>query len=231
MNTALGQELRKNTLFLGWFFLFLLLGAILLSSVSKGDLVLFFSERRSPFWDAFFKYGTSLGEFFGYILVFLLLLFFYRIRYALGTMFLGVASMLIARVLKLSFSAPRPLAYFKALDREGELTFVEGVRVHEWLSFPSGHTLGAFALFTYLAFLLPQKTWAANLLFLLALMVGLSRIYLVQHFVEDVYAGAIVGVLLGMGMFFLVRPAKKIRWAWLDKSLTALWRKQEKEIA
>ena len=31
-----------------------------------------------------------------------------------------------------------------------------------------------------------------------ALLAGLSRIYLVQHFFQDVYAGAILGVLLAL---------------------------------
>ena len=40
-------------------------------------------------------------------------------------------------------------------------------------------------------------------LFTIALIVGISRVYLVQHFLKDVYLGAIMGVLIAMGWYYI----------------------------
>lgn len=63
-------------------------------------------------------------------------------------------------------------------------------------SFPSGHTITAFAVSTALGIFYP--TLLAGLLFC-ALSVAVSRILLGMHFLSDVMAGAVLGVLLGWG--------------------------------
>jgi undecaprenyl-diphosphatase len=71
-------------------------------------------------------------------------------------------------------------------------------------SFPSGHATNAFALATFFALLayahLP-KGWARTMLmslaFLLAALVAFGRVYLGVHYVSDVVAGALLGVLFG----------------------------------
>ncbi len=219
--------LKQNSWFWGWFAAFLLIGGFLITDIEKGDLVFYFSARRTNFLDQLFKYGTLLGEFIGYIAVFLILLA-YRLRYALGTMLLGIGAMVLSKVLKGIWKSPRPLAYFSELGRQGELTFVEGVEVHEWFSFPSGHTIGAFALFSYLAFLLPRKSWKGTLCFALALLVGVSRIYLVQHFAVDVYFGAVFGVGLGVFIFGVATKFQPGR-TWLNEPILHVFKKKEKK--
>jgi membrane-associated phospholipid phosphatase len=221
MKSFLKHLAGENIFFLSLCVLFFALAGVLLLTQDKGDLVLFFSARRTRFLDLIFRYGTMLGEFLGYILVFVFLLA-YRMRYALGTILLGLFSILSSWLLKQVFNAPRPLAFFRDLDRLGELTFVAGENVHDWFGFPSGHTLGAFALFSYLAFLLPAKRWTGPACFLLALMVGISRIYLVQHFLVDVYFGALFGLLLGAALYGAVQPWKGKKRLWLDQSLPTL---------
>jgi len=61
-------------------------------------------------------------------------------------------------------------------------------------SFPSGHTLGAFALAGVLAFASPSRTFRAIAL-LLAVAVGISRILAFRHWMSDVTASAAVGLL------------------------------------
>jgi len=61
-------------------------------------------------------------------------------------------------------------------------------------SFPSGHTMTAFAVSVPLLLIYPDLT--AGLLFC-ALSIALSRILLGMHFLSDVVAGAILGSGLG----------------------------------
>ena len=55
---------------------------ILLLFLNKGDLVLFFSDNRTDFWNTFFIYGTKLGEEYIYLLG-LVGLLFVKYRYAI----------------------------------------------------------------------------------------------------------------------------------------------------
>jgi undecaprenyl-diphosphatase len=63
-------------------------------------------------------------------------------------------------------------------------------------SFPSGHTITAFAVVTPLVYFYPSLT--AVLLFC-ALSVAASRIVLGMHFLSDVLAGCVIGCGLGCG--------------------------------
>lgn len=68
-------------------------------------------------------------------------------------------------------------------------------------SFPSGHTITAFAVSVPLMVHFRELT--AALLFC-ALSIALSRILLGMHFLSDVLAGALIGLLLGCGAHALV---------------------------
>ena len=61
-------------------------------------------------------------------------------------------------------------------------------------SFPSGHTSTAFTFALLLAFLV-RRRFAIYVFPLLAFLVGYSRVYLAQHFVTDVVAGTIIGII------------------------------------
>ncbi len=66
-------------------------------------------------------------------------------------------------------------------------------------SFPSGHTMTAFAVAIPLSLFYPALT--IGLLFC-ALSVAMSRILLGMHFLSDVLAGALIGTGLGYLAFF-----------------------------
>ena len=74
-----------------------------------------------------------------------------------------------------------------------EIHLVSGVEIHYLQSFPSGHTMTAFALACFVAIVLKQTKLSVFCLFL-AILVGISRIYLFQHFPIDVFSGSILGV-------------------------------------
>jgi undecaprenyl-diphosphatase len=69
-------------------------------------------------------------------------------------------------------------------------------------SFPSGHTLTAFAIATSVSVVYPQL---AIVLFSCAALIAISRVVLGMHFVSDVVAGALMGTALGFLMVFLVQ--------------------------
>jgi undecaprenyl-diphosphatase len=67
-------------------------------------------------------------------------------------------------------------------------------------SFPSGHTITAFAVVISLSHFYPDLT--AGLLFC-AVSVAASRILLGMHFLSDVVAGAAIGTLLARAAILL----------------------------
>ncbi len=69
-------------------------------------------------------------------------------------------------------------------------------------SFPSGHTITAFAVTVALGAFYPAMLVG---LFFCAVSVALSRIMLGMHFLSDVIAGAAIGGLLGYASALLIR--------------------------
>ena len=80
-------------------------------------------------------------------------------------------------------------------------------------SFPSGHASGTFCVAAFLAVALPTawpgpagspvSRWQPRLVaagaLVIAVLVGLSRVYLGAHFPSDVVAGAVMGACFGAG--------------------------------
>jgi undecaprenyl-diphosphatase len=73
-------------------------------------------------------------------------------------------------------------------------------------SFPSGHTITAFAVATSLSFFYPALPPP---LFCFALCIAASRIILGMHFLSDVVAGTLIGVVLAYGTRQLTELACK----------------------
>ena len=65
-------------------------------------------------------------------------------------------------------------------------------------SFPSGHTSQAFFTATLLAPYFHPGGWVVFLLYAMALLVGITRMYVGAHYPRDVLAGAILGSAWGL---------------------------------
>ncbi len=172
---------------------FILLFTFAVLYFPKGSLELFLNQHNNPAADTFFKYITHLGDgtFFG-ILLFIVL--FRNYYHAIILTASGLFQSIVVSIFKRWIFAglPRPKNFF---DDSISLHFVDGVSVHGHNTFPSGHTMSAFALFAFIAILLKaeNKNWSV-VLFIFACLVGLSRVYLLQHFFIDIYAGSIIGI-------------------------------------
>lgn len=97
----------------------------------------------------------------------------------------------------------RPAMFFSG---QYKLHFVEGIPVLTVYSFPSGHTAVAFAVFFLLAIYI-KRTWVSMVLLCLALLVGLSRMYLMEHFWIDVYFGSLVGILITLLVYIVLQKS------------------------
>lgn len=82
---------------------------------------------------------------------------------------------------------------------------IVGSPAHDY-SFPSGHATMSFAAAVVLAKIEPKWKW---LLYVLAVTISFSRIYLGKHFPLDVVAGAVLGWGIGHASWWLAREINK----------------------
>lgn len=171
---------------------------------AHGDVVLWLNDNHSVFSDFFFKYWTHVGD--GFVLAIV----------ALGYLFLNYhkfLTLLIAIVFQTIFvhifkqwlyaGEPRPKLYFE--DQLDTLNFVDGVTVRSFDAFPSGHTASAFTLAFFLMLVIRSTTWRV-IFFFSAVLVGISRMYILQHFARDVYFGSLFGILSVVLAYMIMAP-------------------------
>ena len=188
---------------------------------SKAQAHLFFNSFHTSFFDRFFYFATFLGDGVTATLIVLMLLAV-KYRYAIIVALSTVVSALITQSLKhfVFDDVVRPKKFFEGLH---DLYFVPGVENYLYNSFPSGHTTCAFSLYLALAFIVKQKRFKI-LFFLLAVFTGYSRIYLSQHFLEDVTVGSIIGTVTAFVMYYWIQSKNK---TWLNQSLIDSFRKSQ----
>jgi len=209
------------------FGVFMLVALLLLLFIEKGAAIFYLSNQRTAIADWVFKFGTKLGEPYLYLAA-VVFLIFQRYRSALSIPLIGLSAMLMSFGSKEIFNHDRPMLFFNKLGVFDQINTIEGIALHGGTtSFPSGHTMSAFALFTFLALCYSGKK-LLDLLFLgMATIVAVSRIYLVQHFLQDVIFGAVLGLGLGVLWYFLQfkLPAGKNGWMDGDSKSTVDCRK------
>ncbi len=214
--------LIENKVFLLPFLLFLLLGAISLFLYPTGHWIEWFSQNRTPFRNTFFSVATRLGEEKIYLLAILLFIFI-KFRYAILIPLTGIIVTIVSFGSKAIFQHDRPSVFYKKLGKLEEVNPLEGIRLLSGqTSFPSGHTMSGFAIYSLLAFLLPKKFLIQFPLFICAMLVGLSRIYLVQHFLKDIYLGSICGVLIAILLYHFQSKIKLSDSHLLEKSILSM---------
>ena len=204
---SLSAQLKKNKGYFIFYVLFLLAWGVIQLFFTQADLFLAINNTHNSVSDFFFYWITYLGDGLAFVAVILILLF---IRYwqAILGIIVFLLSGLIAQLLK-RFVYSDHMRPFAELSDQNDLYSVPGVEQVLTLSFPSGHTVTAFALTFFISSLTgtSSKSW---LFCLLAILIGFSRIYLGQHYMIDVYVGSIIGVLTALLVIaFLEEPLKQ----------------------
>ena len=211
------EIIRKNFAFLLPWLLFVLLGVILFSFYQKNDIHIYLNQLHNKFCNYFFYYVTYAGDgIAAAIIVFILL--FVQYRFALLVAAANIFSSLCTQGLKhlVYDDMLRPKKYFEGVY---ELNFVPGVENYYYNSFPSGHATTAFATFFCLALCTGNK-FIKLICFFTALTIGFSRVYLSQHFLNDVYAGSLIGVIVSILVYrFIILNEKLNKKHWMEKSL------------
>lgn len=185
---------KKAIPFFAWFIP--LVPLALASAIYFGEFqsssFLFINRITQLLPDTLWAWLTFLGNGWGlFAMTFPLLLLAPRLLTA--GIFSGAIAAIASSTLKALFDLPRPASVLSdgAFYRLGEPL------LHK--SFPSGHTLTAFAIASALYFSADKNKRAPLLLlFFLAALVGLSRSAVGAHWLTDVLGGAGVGIWCGM---------------------------------
>lgn len=176
--------------------------------IEKGQCVLFINGLHSPFLDWFMPVVTNLGDGLIFIPIIIALLFI-RFQYCIMALIImassGILSSIFKRILFPGAERPR-----KFLDNS-LLHFVPGVDVHGSNSFPSGHTVTAFCAALFITLLVENRI-IGMLCLIAAMFVAFSRIYLLQHFLIDVAAGAVIGCFTTYTVWQIFENNRKPGW-------------------
>lgn len=189
----------ENIYFFSGYLLFLLISILFLSFTSKTDGFIYLNPFHSKPLDLIFMIYTNVGDGLFSIGIFLLLLWLRRPLPGWEIVFAFLLSGLVVQVVKNIFPMPRP----KTLLGDAHYAyFIDGITHVGNASFPSGHTATAFGTALILSLFAKNKKYSLLYLFA-AFLVAYSRIYLGQHFLQDVLGGALIGVPVALIVYLV----------------------------
>lgn len=191
-----------------WFFvpvaMFFGFCGVLALMVPYSQELLFFNDFRQEPLNTIFLFFTQCGEVWAFV-VFGLALLYRKPRFTLILAIVGLLAIPLGYFIKDAAGIDRPFTYFEKRSALTTVTLVpEAAITRGQTSFPSGHTLAAFALYSLLALMAGRRfeRWGLPLAFL-AILVGVSRIFLMQHFLVDILGGAFLGLLLSQTVWYI----------------------------
>lgn len=215
--------IRRNRWFLMPYSVLLTASVVLLIVFSKPELHIAANKANSPFFDTFFKYATLLGD-GTLIAVLIIILLFVSFRHLFAFLLGSLSAAVVVNIIKkfILTDIYRPSKYFELFETY-QLHFIEGVKLHSYQSFPSGHTAAIFSVALMLTLLTRNNLLKVSLL-LVAVLTAYSRVYLSQHFFIDITVGSVIAILLMLLFFRLSESWKK---PWLDKSVLTISKSSE----
>lgn len=147
-------------------------------------------KLRMPVLNELMLAITTLGEETAFLVIALIIFWCVDKKKGYYVMAVGFMGTMINQILKLACRVPRPWVL------DPQFTILEQAReAAAGYSFPSGHTQTAVGTFGSIA-AFSERKWIRRMCIALAVLVGLSRMYIGVHTPADVLAGAGCAVLL-----------------------------------
>jgi membrane-associated phospholipid phosphatase len=146
--------------------------------------------RRAPWLDWMMLGFTQIGN--GIFAMVVALILFLSVNHLLAyELTLGTLTLwLVVELMKVLFHRTRPYIKLKNIR-------IVGSRA-SGRSFPSGHTSQSFFMVTLLLHYYHVDVYVWLVLYAIAFLVGITRIYVGMHYPRDVIGGAILGIAWGL---------------------------------
>lgn len=151
-------------------------------------------QQNYPQLTGFMSLVSNLGRFEFYLALVPLVYWCLDKQAGKYMAYLLAVSNIVVEMLKHTFRGPRPFW----LDPDVGLGFEDSYGV------PSGHSQTAVVVYLFVGYWL-RRGWVWLLCLLMIFFMGLSRVYLGVHFVHDVLAGYLVGLILMLGFLVWMR--------------------------
>jgi undecaprenyl-diphosphatase len=166
-------------------------------------LLLLLNGNNNPFWDKVMWFISGKEEWVPlYLVIIGYIIYNYRWKsiyvFIAVALLVTLADQISTNVFKEGFKRLRP-SHEDAL--KGTLNHVNNYYGGLY-GFVSSHAANSFALATFLAFLFHKK-WVTYAILFWAIIVSYSRVYLGVHYPGDILGGAILGALIGYGVYKL----------------------------
>jgi membrane-associated phospholipid phosphatase len=185
-----------SSIFFWIILLFWILGFVLIMTTNQLELHKQLNGFNSSFLDTIVPYATLIGD-GGFAILLVLILFFVNKKYSLILLFSFLISSGITQLLK-QVVFPNVLRPFHYFQNEEGFHLVKDVVMHTQNSFPSGHATTCFAIFTTLVLFWKENLRLQAIFAISAILFALTRVYLSQHFLEDVLAGSFIGTFTAL---------------------------------
>lgn len=215
-NPVVSLLIKKKYFFIPYC-LFFIFCTILLIILKKGEDVIAVNSIHNGVLDYSAEYLTYLGDGIAVMIFALLFFIFSKVKYSFYIVQSFLLSGLISQIIKHIYDIPRPKAFFAHSNIL--LHYVNGVSVYSHHSFPSGHTATIFSFMLLLSFITNNK-YMSGIYFISALIIAMTRIYLAQHFLLDVYVASFIGIISTVSVYTF--------WEFHFKNHHTYW--QEKQI-
>jgi membrane-associated phospholipid phosphatase len=146
--------------------------------------------QRAPWLDWFMLGFTQMGS--GFFALTIALVLFLKVNHLLAyELTFGILTLwLVVELMKVVFHRTRPYLNLKSIR-------IVGSRASGH-SFPSGHTSQSFFIATFALHYLNLNVYVSSVLYVIAFLVGVTRIYVGMHYPRDVLGGAILGTFWGL---------------------------------
>lgn len=186
---------------------------IIFAAVLVSGLILMALGHNESFYSdsttvrAVFTAITFLGEPIVFIVMIGLFYIGYDKRFAKNLALSLMISSYMTSFLKDVFRDPRPATNYDADKITSKNP--RGLKATSY-GFPSGHTQTAVATWGYIAYRFRERFWFVIAMAVMISLIGISRVIIGVHDLQDVVGGCLIGTALLVFFIFLEPPASKM---------------------